>query len=54
MRKVCFSLLALVLLIAGAIWAYENYHDVLAAGLFLLALIPSCLFEEGRKELKGE
>ena len=54
MKKMVLSLLALVLLVGGALWAYENYHDVLAAGLFMCALIPSCLFEEGRKELKGE
>lgn len=54
MKKMVISVLALLALLAGALVAYENYHDVLAAGLFMCALIPSCLFEEGRKELKGE
>lgn len=54
MKKMVISVLALLALMAGALVAYETYHDVLAAGLFMLALVPSCLFEEGRKEMKGE
>ena len=54
MKKMVFSVLALLLLLGGALWAYENYHDVLAAGLFVSSLIPSVLFEAGRKEWKGE
>lgn len=54
MKKMIFSVLALLVLMAGALWAFENYHDVLAAGLFMSCLIPSVIFEEGRKEWKGE
>lgn len=54
MKKMVFSVLACVALLVGALVAYETYHDVLATGLFTLALIPSCLFEEGRREWKGE
>ena len=54
MTKMVFSILACVLLIAGSLWAFENYHDVLAAGLFVSSIIPSVLFEQGRKEWKGE
>ena len=54
MKKMVFSVLACVTLVVGALVAFENYHDVLAAGLFILALVPSCLFEEGRKEWRGE
>ena len=54
MKKMVFSVLACVALVAGALVAFENYHDVLAAGLFMCALVPSCYFEKGRKEWKGE
>ena len=54
MRKLWRNALLCAALIAGAIVAYENYLDWLAAGLFVLAVIPSVLFEENRKELKGE
>ena len=54
MRKMILSVLACLALIAGSLWAYENYHDVLAAGLFSLSLVPSVIFEQGRKEWRGE
>ena len=54
MKKMIISVLAILALLAGALVAYETYHDVLAAGLFMSCLVPSVLFEQGRKEWKGE
>lgn len=45
MRKVlCF--LACAALLLGAAPAYENYHDILAGGLFCPAVIPSAMANE--------
>ena len=53
MKKMIISLVALFALVSGAIAAWLCYQDVLAAGLLMSSLIPSCLFEEGRKEFKS-
>lgn len=49
MKKKALSLIACVALLACAIWAYEAYHEVLAAVLFIGSFIPSCLVEEERE-----
>ena len=54
MKKMVLSVVACLALEAGAFVAWMNYHDVLCVFLFALALIPSCLFEVGRREWKGE
>lgn len=54
MRKSVLYLVVCVLMIACALWAYENYLDFLAGGLVCLAVIPSCLYNKARKERKGE
>lgn len=46
------SILACIALVLAALYAFCCYMDWLACLLFLCALIPSCLFEEGRRELK--
>lgn len=54
MKKMFISLVALFALVSGAIVAWLYYQDVLAVGLLMTSLIPSCLFEDGRKEfIKG-
>ena len=53
MKKMIISILACMALEFGSLVAWELYIDWLAALLFMLALIPSCLFEEGRKEYKA-
>lgn len=40
-------------LVFGSFVAYAYYKDFLAAFLFICAIIPSSLFEEGRKEYKA-
>ena len=50
MKKMIISMIACMALVLGSLVAFELYIDWLAALLFLLAFIPSCLFEEGRKE----
>lgn len=52
MKKMILSILACMALVFGSIIAWCCYKDILAAFLFTCALIPSCLFEEGRKEYK--
>lgn len=67
MKKIIISLaLLIVLLLASAlvwdlspIWAEalgtrHEYFDALAAALFMSAIVPSCYFEEGRKELNAQ
>ena len=54
MKKMVLSLVACLALVGCAFLAFEKYHDVLAAVLFVCSFIPSCLFEEARKERKGE
>jgi len=53
MKKMIVSILACMVLVFGSLVAFEHYADWLACLLFLGALIPSCLFEEGRKEYKA-
>lgn len=53
MKKMVISVLALLALLAGALVTYENYLDILAGVFFILAVIPSCLFEEARKAHRG-
>ena len=50
MKKMILSVVACAALMLGAFWAWASYRDILAASLFILALVPSCLFEEGRQE----
>ncbi len=50
MKKMILSILACVALVFGSLIAWCCYKDLLAGFLFVCALIPSCLFEEGRKE----
>lgn len=54
MKKMILSIVACLVLILGAAIAWCFYLDVLAAGLFASAIIPSCLFEAGRKEYLNE
>lgn len=53
MKKMIISIIACMALEFGSLVAFELYIDWLAALLFILALIPSCLFEEGRQEYKA-
>lgn len=50
MKKMIISIVACAALMLGAFCAWAVYRDILAAFLFILALVPSCLFEEGRRE----
>ncbi len=50
MKKMIVSVVACAALMLGAFWAWAVYRDILAAFLLILALVPSCLFEEGRRE----
>ena len=50
MKKMILSILACIALEFGALLAWCDYHDILAAFLFICALVPSCLFGEGRQE----
>ena len=50
MKKMIVSVVACAALMLGAFWAWASYRDILAALLLILALVPSCLFEEGRQE----
>jgi len=50
MKKMILSVVACAALMLGAFWAWAVYRDILAAFLLILALVPSCLFEEGRQE----
>jgi len=50
MKKMIISVVACAALMLGAFWAWASYRDILAALLFILALVPSCLFEQGRQE----
>ena len=52
MKKMILSILACMALEFGSIIAWCYYLDVLAGFLFICAIIPSCRFEEGRKEYK--
>ena len=52
MKKMILAIIACLALEFSSIVAFELEINWLAALLFLLALIPSCLFEEGRKEYK--
>ena len=53
MKKMILSLIACMVLEFCSLVAWNCYHDILAAFLFLCALLPSCLFEQGRQEYKG-
>ena len=53
MKKMILSIIACMALVFGSIIAWCCYKDILAAILFICAIIPSCLFEEGRKEYKA-
>lgn len=44
------SILACMVLMLASFIAWSCYHDILAAFLFMCALVPSCLFEQGRQE----
>lgn len=49
MRKaLCF--LACAALLLGAACAFEGHHDILAGGLFCLAVIPSAMANEKKGE----
>ena len=50
MKKMIVSVVACAALMLGAFWAWAVYRDILAAFLLILALVPSCLFEQGRQE----
>lgn len=50
MKKMIVSVVACAALMLGAFWAWAVYRDILAALLLILALVPSCLFEQGRQE----
>ena len=50
MKKMILSLVACVALVFSGMVAWCCYRDILAALLFILALVPSCLFEQGRQE----
>ena len=50
MKKMILSVAACSALMLGAFWAWAAYRDILAASMLVLALVPSCLFEEGRQE----
>ena len=52
MKKMIISILACMLLVLASFIAWSCYHDILAAFLFACALVPSCLFEQGRQEYK--
>lgn len=54
MKRMVIHALLCVALVALSFVAYEHYQDILAGALFCLAIIPSCLFEQARKEWKGE
>jgi len=53
MKKMIISIIACMALMSGAFFAWACYKDVLATILFIGALIPSCLFEQGRQERKA-
>ena len=53
MKKMIVSIIACMALMFGAFYAWACYKDVLATILFICALIPSCLFEQGRQEYKA-
>ena len=50
MKKMILSAVVCVMLLLGSIVAYELYMNWLAGSLFVLTLIPTGLFAEGRKE----
>lgn len=52
MKKMIISLLACMALTLASFIAWSFYKDILAAFLFMCAIIPSCLFEQGRQEYK--
>jgi len=54
MKKMILSIFLCTVLVAASAISYCCYMDVLAAGLLVAALIPSCLFEEGRKQYKAQ
>ena len=54
MKKMIISIVACIVLMLGAFTAWACYKDVLATALFIAALIPSCLFEQGRQEYKSK
>ncbi len=53
MKKMIISVIACVALVFGACVAWLYSKDLIAGILILTALVPSCLFEEGRKEYKS-
>ena len=53
MKKMILSIILCVALMLGAFVAWSCYKDLLALLLFCAALVPSCLFEEGRQEYKS-
>ena len=50
MKKMIISLIACAILVFCSFLAWSCYHDILAAFLFIFALLPSCYFEQGREE----
>lgn len=52
-KRMIVNALLCALLVACALVAYENHLDILAGVFFILAVIPSCLFEQARKEHRG-
>lgn len=50
MKKMILSVIACMLLTFGSLVAFALYIDWLAALLFMLAIIPAGIFEEGREE----
>ena len=49
MKKV-LCILACAALVLGAVLAFEGHHDILAGGLFCLAIIPSAMANEKKGE----
>lgn len=54
MKRMIFHALLCAVLVVLSFVAYENHQDFLFGVLLALAVIPSCLFNEARKEWRGE
>lgn len=53
MKKLIISFIACLLMVFASIMAWCAYKDILAAALFVAAIIPSALFSEGWAEIKN-
>ncbi len=54
MRRMILCALACVLLVLCSVILYEAGLDFLAGVFFCSAIIPSCYFEQARRERKAE